>query len=183
MNKIIVIITLFILLSGCASPLNTIYVKHDEFEGSTKYSTACVLKTPTGYGMLEVMAYNTPTTIVIGLDKLITVENDTLYSISASFSSHKWLFIKEGESLIFLIDGEPIKLVGTGSTQHRDASSSVSSVSVTEQSIYPVTPNIIKKIASASEVKVKIKGQNEFITGEFSEQCFKNFRRFVNEVI
>ena len=108
----------------------------------------------------------------------------TLVSISG------FLFIlvstDETTPIIFstlLNDGEPIKLVGTGSTQHRDVSSSVSSVSVTEQSIYPVTPNIIKKIASASEVKVKIKGQNEFITGEFSEQCFKNFRRFVNEVI
>lgn len=81
-NLLVIVCALFILLFGCASPLNTIYVKHDEFEGTTKYSTACALKTPTGYGMLEIMAYKTPTTIVIGLDKLITSEKDTLYSIS-----------------------------------------------------------------------------------------------------
>jgi len=182
-NLLFILIAFFIFLSGCASPLNQIYVTHDEFEGTTKYSTICTLKTPTGYGMLEVMASQTPTTIIIGLDKVITADKDTLLSISAHFSSSRWLFIEDGESLIFLVDGEPLKLSGTGSIQNRDVSSFMGSVAVSEQSIYPVTPDIIKKIAFASEVKAKIKGKNEFITGEFSEQCFENFKKFVNEVI
>jgi len=185
MKKYFVFIcVLFVIFSGCVSNYNTISVKHDEFLGTTRYSTACEIKTSSiGMGVLEIFATNTPTIVTLGLEKIISSEKDTIFYISIFFSSHKWLFIQEGESLILLVDGESIKLFGTGSTDHRDVTSLLSSVRVNEQSMYPVTPELIKKISLASNVRLKIIGKNESITGEFTDQCFTNFKKFIEEAI
>lgn len=89
-----------------------------------------------------------------------------------------WLEIPPGENLILTIDGEPVKLRGSGSENMR---AKYKKDFVKERAIYEVTKSILQKIAKAKEVKVTIRGNNGLIQREFDPANFERFREFVEK--
>jgi bifunctional DNA-binding transcriptional regulator/antitoxin component of YhaV-PrlF toxin-antitoxin module len=102
------------------------------------------------------------------------------YALGVYYYGRKWMFIKPGESLILFVDGEEINVKGQGSQSYRKT---LKNGMVSELAKYPVTPQLLKKIASAKQVKVKIFGGDFVAEKYFTKQNFENFRQFVNDYV
>ncbi len=101
------------------------------------------------------------------------------YSLMVRLVDGDWLFIRRGESLVFLVDGERIGLTGKGSSKHRE----VLSGTIVEKAWYTITPEQLKKIAFANSVKGKLTGSQYFTELSLSEDNIKNFRSFYLEFV
>ena len=89
-----------------------------------------------------------------------------------------WLEIPPGENLVLTIDGETVKLRGSGSENMR---AKYKKDFVKERAIYEVTKANLQKIAKAKEVKVTIRGNNGLLQREFDAANFERFREFVGK--
>lgn len=117
---------------------------------------------------------------MIWLNAQILIDNnqDTSFSFILQTFQEDWLFIQEGESLILLIDG-----VRYGFTLKGDVIREVFLSRTQETAIYSIEYEIIKKIAYAKEVKVKVVGEHNSAKAYFSEANFNNYRDFINKYI
>lgn len=99
------------------------------------------------------------------------------YSLMVDYQSSEWLFIPEGESLILLVDGEPVKFSGRGSSGNRNRRS----LGIREVASYGLTFEQFRQIVTANEIAVKLKGANHFVERHFSQTNFKRFKEFFLE--
>jgi len=102
------------------------------------------------------------------------------YALGVYYYGTNWMSIKPGESLILLIDGEQINVKGQGSQSYRKT---LENGMVSELAKYAVTPKLLKKIASAKQVKVKIIGSDLVAEKYFTKTNFENFKQFVNDYV
>lgn len=100
------------------------------------------------------------------------------YRLALYYVYDRWLFIRSGESLVFLIDGQRIGLTGPGSLNQR---SFHGLGQLSELALYPISLENLKRIANGKEVKVRIIGQSTFLDKKISEKNLQNFRKFVSE--
>jgi hypothetical protein len=175
MKKLIYYIglTLSIGILGCASYLASYSVKtmNDEFDG---YTINRMQKNRLGGGILL------GSIVDLNVQKFVK-DSLVVYSLIVRYEGHDWLFIQNGESLILLVDNERIGLVGDGSVSHRDV---LSGGLVKEQAWYDnITPEQLKKIAYATEVKIKIIGSQYHAERYFTSQNFQNFQQFYSEYV
>ncbi len=159
------------MLTGCSSSVKT---THDDFEGFTINEMA--LNNLSG-GVPFVGA-------AIGLQaqRFESKEGVVDYNVIVRYASESWLYIENGESLILLVDGESLNLSGEGSLSHREVQN-IGKVFVVEHAWYKISPENLKKIASASEVRIKLIGTNHFEKRHFSEKNLKKFKEFVEEYV
>lgn len=82
------------------------------------------------------------------------------------------------ESLTLFIDGEEVRLWPEGEvTRVKDQINHF----ITDSSIYPVTPEVLRDMAGASEVNVSIAGEGGKLEGYFESKNLAAFKRFWEE--
>lgn len=100
------------------------------------------------------------------------------YQLIVCYQGHDWMFIQEGKSLLFLIDGKKMVFEGKGSQSSRDMSDG----HVNELANYhDVDYDSLLLIANAKEVKVRIVGGKKDCDRFFNQQNFHIFKRFLTD--
>jgi hypothetical protein len=99
------------------------------------------------------------------------------YALGVRYHGEQWMFIEPGVSLILLIDGQRLGLKGQGSLRDRK---SFDDGHVRETAKYPVSPELLKKMAAADNVEIHIIGRNFVAKVFFTSRNFENFRGFVD---
>lgn len=177
--KFLPLLTLAILVGGCVAPEDFGGARKpshnvDEFTGET---TDTVHTAPIGGLTSELKA---PARITLSLIRTVSKSGETNAMLRVNYKglrpSGGWLFIEPGESLIFLIDGETIALRTTeGSARFREVGDGGV---VYETAYYPFSLKLADRIASASSVKMRLKGTSSFMDKPFNEGNLKSFGDF-----
>jgi hypothetical protein len=105
--------------------------------------------------------------------------SDAVYYLEAQYMAREnagYLEVPPGETLTITVDGQPIKLSGTGSANMRKP---YKKELVREVAIYPVSRVQLQKIALGKDVRVSLRGNNGLIEREFSKDNHERFRQFV----
>lgn len=108
-------------------------------------------------------------------------KNSDEITLVVEYWGSDWIFIRGGESLILIIDGEKINLSGTGSDNFRDIGKDGSNVK--EFSFYQISKDLFKKITYANEVKLKVIGDKGNILAKFNENNFNIYKNFYTTYI
>jgi hypothetical protein len=194
--KLGIALLLFIMLISCTvnntatkeikDPYRT-FTKVDEFDGftinETQDNSVQLSGTESNWVELELQKYQK--------------KDEIKYYIIVEYYGENWLNIESGESLVILIDGQRVGLFGDGSLNHRNIADSDylkylffaysmdtnTNISVEEKAWFEVTPEQLKMISEASEVKVKITGANYYVTKTFIPSTFVVFQSFYNEFV
>jgi hypothetical protein len=87
-----------------------------------------------------------------------------------------YIDIGPGQSLLLTIDGKAAGFHGLGSEETRERTANGHFV---ENVIYPATPDDLRKIARAREVKVQVVGRQRSLYREFQAANLEKFRAFV----
>lgn len=159
------LVLLWVLIISIGLSQAYVHVKHDEFEEVTTYLM-----------MGNVLGKEGMLSGSVALNLVAAKPDDgsqATYGLAVQYSGSDWIFLESGESLIFLIDGERVSLHTPGSV-NRDVSGSGG---IRETLIYPITPELVKEIISATEVKAKIKGEYSLVRF-FTPVNFGNFKDF-----
>jgi hypothetical protein len=178
-------LSVVILCSGCVAPEDFGGARKpahsvDDFTGVT---TDSISTTPIGGLSSELKS---PARISFTLSReqekqansrhFLTVHYNGL---STSHGGAGWLFIKAGESLSFLIDGETFPLSSTeGSERFRE----VVNGTVRETAKYPLPISIAERIAKAALVKVRLTGTSYFLDKTLNESNKRTFAEFVEKL-
>ena len=101
----------------------------------------------------------------------------TYYWFIFDYDGDDWIFIKSGQSAIFLVDGKKIEISGDGSVANRDAKAGF----VMERAFYSVDKKFLKKIASAKEVRLQVIGEKAYVEVRFEPEHLANISRFLTE--
>ena len=88
----------------------------------------------------------------------------------------RWLHVPYGESLQILADQELMVLNGTGSLRTRRRSVLRG---VEERVTYRLTPEQLRRLASADTVRVRLLGRREYVERRFSEIGLSRLREFI----
>jgi hypothetical protein len=171
--RMIVSLLLPVVLTGCTMfPNAKVSVKHDDFTGTnTAIMSDNVLAGGIGYSSNGQVSFNPGRVQSEG-------SVDPIYCIYIVYVGYGtgWCFIESGDSLRLLIDGERVVLSGNGSHGDREVSGGGA---VMEVAAYPVEPDLLRKIASAKEVRVQIDGSRQKLERHFSEKNLQQVREFV----
>ncbi|HXN06219.1 MAG TPA: hypothetical protein VN944_04035 [Nitrospiria bacterium] len=100
-----------------------------------------------------------------------------LFFITIVYEAPLSLSIGSRKSLVLIIDGKKKGFSPYGKVFRKDFSDSVY-----ETAEYRVPIKLIKKIAEAKKVDVKLRGGLKAIDGSFSEENFNHFRRFLIDI-
>ncbi|NQT65773.1 MAG: hypothetical protein HQ554_06305 [FCB group bacterium] len=177
MKSIIFGFLISILLFGCAGYISQeakspyqIHTRVDEFDGFTIDATSPV-SLSRGKGKMGMPWVNV---------KLQRYQKDSKveFDLILHYISPEWLFIRDGESLVLLVDGERIGFSGEGSLNHR-----ITEGFNNETASYSISTEQIKKISIATDVKAKLTGSDSFITREFKPDIFFVFQSFYNDFV
>lgn len=167
--KVILVLFVFSLSMGC---LKKSYIDRDinEFENVERISMTS--NNLAGAGLLS------STTISLTPSRMKDLSTGTTsYHLVLNYYGQDWIFIDEGETLVFLIDGQRFGLSSDGSLGNRTVGSGGS---VYEIAIYDTDMAFIGRIANAGEVKVQIQGQ-VFEERHFDKSNFEAFQSFIAE--
>jgi hypothetical protein len=97
-------------------------------------------------------------------------------SVMIKYVGPDWIFIEPGESLVLDVDGSEMGFSGYGSEGHKDV---ISGGLVSEMAIYDITPEQLKMISNAHEVKCKLVD----VEYEFSISNIECFRYFYEKYV
>ena len=120
----------------------------------------------------------TGTDVEFNVEKFTAWNGNVYYSIVLDVVSLNRLFIEAGESLIVHADGTRIGFSGDGSANYREE---CGGGALGETTFYDVTPEQLKKIANANDVRIKIKGAQYSVKRRFFPENFANLKRFIAE--
>jgi len=169
-KAILTLCAVLFLVGGCVTQPPEVTTHYDAFSGiRTDLMADNLLETP-----------GTPRE-VIWLNAYRAYKNysSSDYYLEVSYMATAevgWLEIAPGESLVLIVDGEPMRLKGSGSANNRKTARKDF---VTENALYEVSAIQIQKIAGARQVKLQIKGDKGLVEREFQEANFERFRAFV----
>ncbi len=173
----LLILCLVLFTTGCAGSMCLIQTRYDEFEGYTIVRMSN--NSLSGSGL-----YIDTGIVNLNVQKFISKEGRESYSLIVEYVDYSdyatWLFIRSGESLVLLIDGKRIGFTGEGSWNDRDV---LYGGSIVETAWYAVSPEIIRMVANAKEVKVKLVGDKGFVQRHFNQTNFSNFKKFVENYL
>ena len=157
------------LSAGCVA----INRYHDRFDGHTRYALAA--------NPIENSVADTACTIQLLPERFEARDKDVRYNLIVQYTGDGWIFIPEGESLVLLVDGQPIAFTGKGSEQGQRVI--LEGSSVLETAFYlSVKPQVLHRIADARSVEVKLNtGDDTFILGRFTPLNLYQFRTFVKK--
>jgi len=119
----------------------------------------------------------------ISLDVLKTsLKGSQDYNLILEFRAPEWLNIGNGESLVLLVDNERLGFIGEGSIKNRKVITGQFGSWSVEIAKYSITKDELIKIANASEIKMKIKGESNFVERSLNKENINNFKNFVNSI-
>jgi hypothetical protein len=87
----------------------------------------------------------------------------------------EWLDVRPGESLVVLIDGDPVRLAGEGSQRSR----AESRVGRREVARYAVSAALLRRIAGARDVRVRLIGRRYHVDRVLTRANLSRLRRFL----
>jgi len=163
MRKIIIL-----LLSSLILAAQPIIWKHDDFSNRWAVHTEIGnLETSPGTKLalwgFETKIKNTP----------------EMYDITVTIQRDSWFFIEAGESLQMKLDDGILTLNGKGSSQSREVSHTGG---IIEMASYEITLPQLKRIASSSNIIVRVSGGKGYITGSIPPGSKTIINQFLNEV-
>lgn len=171
--KKIIILSFVVILTNCNIyvPQYDIYHYADEFDGY-------IIDRMQGnkiYNALTLLPY----TIEVNAGRTIYKNGEKKYYLQLDYLGKDWIFIQPGESTILLIDGERFGLACETTDIKRDVrTTSYNKPYCSEQAYYKVTSELLKKISTAKEIKIKVVGQNDIILKDFEPDNINNLRAF-----
>ena len=115
---------------------------------------------------------------------VLRVDRDSLppqFTLQVRYIAPDWMFVERGESLVFLADGDRIRLSGDGSAASREVSSAGGIVTVYEQATYVVEPQALVRIGSANEVRLRLSGRSRTLERTLSPENRARFREFIQQ--
>lgn len=161
------------LLAGCAGKNVPYRVAVDEFQKTEMLSTGQV-------GWLD----GTPAlslTMVSLSAHLRNFDGQDRMTMSVSVDSDGWVFIREGESLVFLLDGQRLALESpAGSSPYRKV---ITGKRIQEIAFYRVNAAQVRQVAAANEVRLRIYGASQTLDRSFSDSYHQAFDDFVKHVL
>lgn len=170
MRKILLIL---IFTSCIAHNKYFVHITKDDFDNSTQYllkdnilSSKDKQESHSNKIDLRIERFDSPNTII--------------FSLIIVYSGSDYMFIRPGESLVFLIDGKRFGLSGTGGELSTIGSKSGV---VNESARYDVTPEFIKKMIFAKYVWIKVKGDRLDLERFITEKLFEKYKRFYREYV
>ena len=83
----------------------------------------------------------------------------------------EWLFVKPAETLIMTADGQEMRLTSSGRIELQSALSRLWGM---EMAAYDITPEQLKQITYAKEVKCKVKKREYYLSAN-NFDCFRRF--------
>jgi len=103
-------------------------------------------------------------------------EGNPSFSLFVVYRGPSFMEVAAGQSLVLEIDGRRVELNGRGSKDHRVP---ISIGLVEETSYYhDVAPDLLRDLASSTEVTVVLRGDSGTLKRRFSKKNFEAFRRF-----
>ncbi|MCA9811733.1 MAG: hypothetical protein KC483_02600 [Nitrosarchaeum sp.] len=174
MKKLILIF--FIFLAGCSTAIKDyesgygVESTYDEFEKTTR--TALHSNVLDG-GHATLSSVQASAMNIIQYKKPDT----TIYQLQYIYVADEWLFIGEDNSLSLLVDGE--KYDFSAYDNFRETIDYMGGVKIREYVYYPVSKDMLEKIANAKIVKVKVSGRQYYVQSQFNKSNFKNFKKFL----
>lgn len=168
--------SIIILVISCAGLFYKVETIHDDFDGYTINRTQGNEIKGKGSTAFEI-ATGVGSAVELNAQRFQLKGGIVSYSLIVKFTGTDWLFIKNGEALILLIDGERIGFQGEGSLNHRN----VGRGWIEEQAWFDISLDDLLKIANAKEVRLKIIGSQYYIERTFVEFNFKNFKDFITK--
>lgn len=143
----------------------------DAFKGTRTISSFATRLPPDNYG-------SGPQLTMMFSRQTARDSSQALY-IFAAYRGPEWMFIPDGETLYFLVDGVPVALSSPdGSTQYRETYRG----GVSEISPYPVDEALLLRLHRANSVEVKLSGQRFELRRKFNEDIQKNLRNFLRAI-
>lgn len=166
MKILLVLITLALVCSFAKEAI--IDTTYDEFEDHTIIRTSS-----------NKLQGESDEEIYLDISLSINVKKDSSLLMGLMYFGKDWLFIREGESMIVLADGNRIPFK---SLLHRN---DAHEYGVSECHMY-TSDNLIKDLqtmAYADSVKIKISGEKGYTIQRFQQENFNIFQRFLEEVL
>lgn len=164
--RIIVFMVLF-LIAGCAGVPSVLEPVRDDYTIDEMTGNILAGTPPWGTTYVE-----------LNVERYTSRDGEILYTLVVDYSSDEWLFIRDGESLVLLVEGYRIGLKGKGSSGYRDIGYRGR---INEKAWYGISFESLEMIANAKEVEARIIGSRHHVDKHFSEENFRYFREFVNK--
>ncbi len=161
-----IIIVFLMLITGCATTIQRpiVEIKDDPYTGGRtiiQNSKNVSAKNPAFRGSYASFS-------IWGIRE--TPDSEMEYSLTVEFISERWMFIPEGVSLIFLVDGERVPLT----TDHESTRDVLYGSMIHEGVFYKINKETMLKIASGKIVSCKLHIA-EFDIPELVKQNWLNY--------
>jgi len=176
MRSLMLVVAMAVSLSGCAAKagglFGTLYHVdswHDEFESRTTYRMRNNV-VPGDFGSAR---------ISIDAGRIDSPELGAVFTVFATYQSSEWIFINSGESLSLLLDGELLRLTAP-TNPRRDV---LDGGRVREIATYLVSADILRQIATATEVKMKLSGSRYYVERTLTPENIQRLRGFIAEYV
>jgi hypothetical protein len=149
-----------------------VIVKNNEAQNSTTYSMVGNVLAANGI-------YSSPIELNLVCVKS-NVDNTWLYTILLYYSGISWLELKEGESLVIIIDGEETSLHTFGEIEKNITYLPNGEVFIEEGVYYMITPDLVGEMIAAEKVEAKVMGKYTHYR-YFTSENLENFRDYYNK--
>ena len=163
------VVLICLVFLGCQPFVLKQYIvktESDEFSGNTKHFMEWNY-VPGDGGTVYLNAQ------IINEDKVRNLYLNILYA------ANDWFFIEEGNSLMFLINGEKLLLSTSGDIQRKV----FGGYGINEVAWYKISLEDFKKLIFAEEVKFKLSGKHVYLTRMLNPANKKRFAEFYNQYL
>lgn len=176
MKQLVIYLFITSFFFGCVTSYNTYSVsKHyDEFEQATTFTMQG--------NYITASALDVSNSLMFNAMKHTNSSNEDSYFIVVDYYDIDWLFVEGGESLDLLIDSEKYSLWSEGSFDNREVLSGIST-GIKETIFYPISPDLLKKISEAKQIKLKLIGKSRSVIRELDQKHINNFKKFVTSYV
>lgn len=106
-------------------------------------------------------------------------EGGTEFSLMVDVAGGEPLLIPSGETLTVIADGDTTRLSGPGSAEHRRFSATYQG----ERAWFPADTALLRRIAGARAVQVRVRGGSRTVRGNFGPTNLDRFREWVTRYV
>tara|TARA_X000000368_G_scaffold412829_1_gene399835 strand:- start:2097 stop:2654 length:558 start_codon:yes stop_codon:yes gene_type:complete len=175
--KILITILLSLLLLGCGATEQEqqqgYTVTIDPYQNFERYSAL-------NAGYLDGQQFLSLQFLTLDMFTDVVGEKHTLW-IAAILEGDHWQFISPGKSLVLLIDNEPVELNSINGS--RNSRKVLSAKRIREEALYKIAPEVLKKIASANAVSLRLYGSEGYIERRLSSNHLINYRAYYERFV
>lgn len=160
---LVIALAAFAVAYATAASAQTIYQSTDKFDGSVVYNTE------QRSADLEGGSFLTERYVDFRFVAAKPVTNAQFpYAVAVHTQTPDWIFIAAGASLVLKLNGnEMVPLVGNGSLSSRAV---IDGGTVVEDAYYAISPDLLRRIATANSVEFRIVGDRQIVTGTWDKR-------------